>query len=100
MVERIMIKLFKIHSPPSIGKIIQTVFDEGQLTEGKYSDEFEFKFSNYIGNKHTCLVNSGTSALSLAYHTIGLKPGDEVISTPMTCMATNEPLDFLLRSDA
>lgn len=90
-----MIKLFKIHTPPNIGEKIQKVFDEGQLTEGKYSDEFENKFSILIENKNTCLVNSGTSALSLAYHSIGLKPGDEVISTPMTCMATNEPLDIM-----
>lgn len=90
-----MIKLFKVHTPPNIGEELQKVFDEGILSEGKYSDIFEEKISDFIGNKNLSLVNSGTSALSLAYHMCDLKRGDEVISTPMTCMATNEPLDLM-----
>ena len=39
-----------------------------------------------------CILNSGTSALTLAYRIMNLKKDDEVISSPMTCPATNEPL--------
>lgn len=85
------IELFKIHNPPNIGKKIQEVFDSGLITEGKYSDKFENMFANYVNNKHTSLVNSCTSALTLAYHLSDLKKDDEIITTPMTCMATNEP---------
>jgi perosamine synthetase len=87
-----MIPLFKVHSPKNIGQKIEEVFESGLITEGRYSDEFESRFSSFIGNHNTCLVNSCTSALTLAYHTAGLKPGDEVLTTPMTCMATNEPI--------
>tara|TARA_R110000824_G_scaffold163711_2_gene339465 strand:- start:982 stop:2070 length:1089 start_codon:yes stop_codon:yes gene_type:complete len=87
-----MIPLFKVHRPKNIGQKIEEVFESGFVTEGKYSDEFEKKFSSFIDNKNTCLVNSCTSALTLAYHVAELKPGDEVITTAMTCMATNEPL--------
>jgi dTDP-4-amino-4,6-dideoxygalactose transaminase len=86
-----MIPLFKIHTPPDMGKKLQSVFDSGFLTEGYWSDKFEDLFSSYVQNKNTCLLNSCTSALAIASHVIGIKPGDEVITTAMTCMATNEP---------
>jgi dTDP-4-amino-4,6-dideoxygalactose transaminase len=86
-----MIPLMKIHSPPNIGNTLQKVFDSGFITEGEYSDRFEKQFGEYIENINTCLVNSCTSALSLAAHMCNIKHGDEVITTAMTCMATNEP---------
>ncbi len=87
-----MIPLFKVHCPDNIGYKIEEVFKTGFITEGEYSDKFETEFSSYIENNNTSLVNSCTSALTLAYHTCDLKPEDEVITTAMTCMATNEPL--------
>lgn len=87
-----MIPLFKVHCPKNIGYKIEEVFQTGFITEGEYSDKFEANFSSFIGNNNTSLVNSCTSALTLAYHVCNLKPGDEVITTAMTCMATNEPL--------
>ena len=86
------IKLLKPHHPIGIGKKIEELFKKGQLTEGEFSDKFEKKLSLYLGNKNCVLVNSGTSALTLAYRLLDLKKNDEVISTPFTCMATNEPL--------
>ena len=87
-----MIPLFKIHIPKNMGQKLQEVFDSGFVTEGEYSDKFEEEFGKYIENKNVSLVNSGTSALTLAYHLAGIGEGDEVITTPMTCMATNEPI--------
>ena len=90
-----MIPLFKVHTPDNIGEELQKVFDSGFISEGEQSDKFEQEFSNYIGNKDTCLVNSCTSALTLSYDLSGVGPGKEVISTPMTCMATNEPIQTM-----
>ena len=86
------IKLLKPHYPIGIGKKIEELFKLGQLTEGKFSDKFEKKLSSYLSNNNCVLVNSGTSALTLAYRLLNLKKKDEVITTPFTCMATNEPL--------
>jgi len=86
-----MIPLMKVHTPPNIGEALQKVFDSGFVTEGEYADRFEAEFGKYIGNENVRLVNSCTSALTLAGHMCDIKPGDEVISTAMTCMATNEP---------
>ena len=86
-----MIPLFKVHVPQNIGNALQDVFDTGMITEGAYSDEFERQLSERFGAP-TSIVNSCTSALTLAYRVSGVAPGTEVISTPMTCMATNEPI--------
>lgn len=58
------------------------------LTSGRYTDEFESKFAEYLGVKHCSLVNSGSSANLLAFMTLtspllkerAIKPGDEVIT--------------------
>lgn len=86
-----MIPLMKVHVPPNIANVIGKVWDSGFVTEGEYSDRFEKMLGEYIGNENTCLTNSCTSSLTLASHMCGIKPGDEVITTAMTCMATNEP---------
>lgn len=86
-----MINLFKVHSPPNIGAKLQEVWESGFVTEGQYSDQFEEKFGKYIGNDKVSLTNSCTSSLCLAARMCDIKPGDEVITTAMTCMATNQP---------
>ena len=87
-----MIPLFKIHHPKGVGKKIEEVFESGFITEGEYSDKFESEFQSLVDSKTVLLTNSGTSSLSLAYHLANINEGDEVITTPMTCMATNEPI--------
>ena len=86
-----MIPLMKVHKPANIGDVLQKVWDEGVITEGEYSDKFEKQFGEYINNSNVSLTNSCTSALWLASHMCGIKPGDEIITTAMTCMATNVP---------
>ena len=87
-----VISLFKVHHPKGVGEKIEQLFKSGIITEGEKSDLLEKEFSKFVGNSNCSLVNSCTSALTLAYRMCGLKPGDEVITTPMTCMATNEPI--------
>lgn len=80
-----MIPLFKVNKPRDVGRLIEEVYNSGVITEGEYSDEFERIFGEYIGNPNVRLVNSGTSALTLAAYLCGINHGDEVITTPMTC---------------
>lgn len=65
---------------------------EKTIGQGKKVDEFEEKINRMLGTKNLVTVNSGTSALELAYHLLNLKPGDEVITPVFTCTATNIPL--------
>lgn len=84
------IPLFKVfmHSDTAI---LDEVLRSGYIGEGKAAERFENEFSGYVA-RNVRLVNSCTSALDLALHMIGIRPGDEVISTPITCTATNSPV--------
>ena len=86
-----MIPLFKPYISPKCAETLSDIFSKCALTEGEYSDKFEEAIGDYISNKNVALTNSGTSALHISAILAGLKPGDEVITTAMTCMATNEP---------
>jgi len=55
---------------------------------------FEKEFAAYAGAKHAIGVNSGTSALHLALICAGVQPGDEVISVPMTFIATSWAISY------
>ena len=57
--------------------------------------EFESRFAEYVGVKHAIAVNSCTSALHLALEAVGVGPGDEVITTPMTFTATAAVVEHL-----
>lgn len=65
-----------------------------QLAEGPVVKIFEKEFAAMFGfdRRLVVSVNSGTSALELAYELAGIGPGDEVITPVLTCTATNLPL--------
>jgi len=60
--------------------------------QGPLVDKFEQAFAIKFGLTHVVSVNSGTSALRLAYAVAGVGLGDEVISPALTCCATNMPI--------
>lgn len=71
----------------ALAKVKETMYS-GSITEGPRVKEFEAQLEEHLGTK-VLAVNSCTSAIDLALQLIGVGPGDEVISTPMTCAATN-----------
>jgi len=62
---------------------------ETRLSTGPYAEKFENEFANYVGTKYAVSVNSGSAALHLALEALGIKNGDEVITTPFTFAATS-----------
>ncbi len=86
-------------SQPSIGKEeISEVIDvlkSGWITTGPKVKLFEEEFAKYIGCKHAIAVNSCTAGLHLALEAIGIREGDEVITSPMTFAATGEVIRYL-----
>lgn len=87
-----MIKLFSPYVPQETASEIAKILGSGHLAQGPKVDEFEKKFSNLFKVDYPVSVNSGTAALEIAYELANLGPGDEVITTPLTCSATNIPL--------
>ena len=70
-----------------IQKVIE-VLKSGQLAQGKYVNELERTFAEYIGVDYAVAVCNGTTALILALEALKIKSGDEVITTPFTFIAT------------
>ena len=62
------------------------------LSLGPKLIEFEKAFADYIGRKRAVAVNSGTSGLFLCMLALGIGPGDEVITTPFTFIASATPI--------
>lgn len=86
-----MIPLVKPYIPdrdilmPELEKILYS----GYIAEGESVYNFEDKFKAYIDNPYCLALHSGTDALHLSFILAGIKPGDEIISTPMTAEPTN-----------
>lgn len=87
-----MTKLFKPYvSWRAIFYTVRTLLSS-QLAEGPMVKKFEKEFGEKFGKKNVVALNSGTTALELAYLLAGIGKGDEVITPVLTCTATNLPL--------
>jgi UDP-2-acetamido-2-deoxy-ribo-hexuluronate aminotransferase len=83
------------HLKPAIDARIQAVLDHGQYILGPEVRELETRLAARIGAKHCIGCASGTDALLLAMIAIGIRPGDEVITSPFTFFATAEMIMLL-----
>lgn len=80
------------------GKIdarIAAVLDHGQYIMGPEVKELEQSLAQYTGSKHCITVASGTEALLISMMALGIGPGDEVITTPFTFVASAETIVLL-----
>lgn len=95
------IVLLKVFMAKEVDQPIIDVLHSGYIGEGPKTAEFESRLKRYFGNPFLTTLNNGTSGLHLAYHMALHQEGpktyhnsnvDEVISTPITCTATNTPI--------
>ncbi len=80
---------------PQLEKNIHRVLHHGKYIMGPEVYELEEKLAQYVGVKHCISVSSGTDALLIAMMALGIKPGDEVITTPFTFIATGEMIALI-----
>jgi dTDP-4-amino-4,6-dideoxygalactose transaminase len=107
------IPLFKVFMSPTAGEEVTKVLNSGYIGQGEKVDKFEKQLTSYFNNDYIVTLNSATSAEHLAFHMLktpstnlvqfdgvgnvnshwpGLEEGDEVLTTPLTCTATNFPI--------
>jgi perosamine synthetase len=86
------IPLFKVFMPDDIINPLKETLYSGYLTEGSKAAQFTQKVADYIENPLSVTMNSCTMALNIAYRLSGVEYGDEVISTPLTSVASNVPI--------
>ena len=78
-----------------INKRIKSVLDHGNYIMGPEILEFEERLSSYVGTKYCVSCSSGTDALLIPLMAYGIGPGDAVITTPFTYIATSEVISLL-----
>src|SRR5580700_2096926 len=75
---------------PALDRVCQT----SAFVQGPEVEAFETAFAEYCGTKHCVALSSGTAALHLGLLALGVQPGDEVITTPNTFLATVEAISY------
>ena len=78
-----------------IQSALAEVCDSARFAQGPPTQAFEQEFAAYCGVSHCVSLNSGTSALHLALRCLDIGPGDEVITTPFTFIATAWAINYV-----
>ena len=77
---------------PDIGareeELVLEVLRSGMLSLGPMLPRFEKEFGDWIGSEHTSAVSSGTTGLHLAIRAAGIRAGDEVVTSPLSFVAS------------
>tara|TARA_Y100001935_G_C17293694_1_gene504904 strand:+ start:306 stop:1376 length:1071 start_codon:yes stop_codon:yes gene_type:complete len=85
-----MIPLYKPYMASELNKL-NSILHSGNLSYGKWGKKFEEELGNYIGNNQILTTNSYNSAMLVLLETLNIKPGDKIIASPMSCLASNQP---------
>lgn len=79
---------------PELDAAVAAVLDGGQFILGPHVESFERRFAEYCATPHAVAVNSGTASLYMALVAAGIGRGDEVITVPMTFIATAAAIEL------
>ena len=87
-------------SPPDVGgrerQLLIEAFDSGRIGSlGPHVDAFERELADYVGVSHTVALSSGTAALHLALDIVGVRNGDDVITSTLTAAATANAIQYV-----
>lgn len=92
------IPLFKVFTSPEAHGALKAVLDSGQLACGPKTREFESLVAGSLGQPNVVAISDASAALTLALCMSGVRPGDEVITSPLACSASLMPIANLFAS--
>jgi len=87
-----MIPLYKVFMPNDISEGLNNILYSGQLAYGTYTKKFEEKLREFVGNPN--IITVSCNSVFFALKLLDIKQGDEVIVSPMSCLATTQPVAF------
>lgn len=83
-----MIDLAAVELDEVAERLVLDVLRSGRLAQGPMVERFEHEFAALAGTEHAVAVSSGSAALVLSLQAVGIGPGDEVVTSPFTFVAT------------
>lgn len=94
------IPLFKVFMPDNAHAALKPVLESGRLASGPQVAKFEARLADWFGAPDTVALSDASGALTLALYLAGVRPGDEVITSPLACSATLMPIANLFARPA
>jgi dTDP-4-amino-4,6-dideoxygalactose transaminase len=86
------IPLYKVHIPPNVAGITSAVMATGQIAIGPNVGKFEDLLRDYLGNPLVTTTGDISNSLVLCLFLAGVRPGDDVLMSPLVCLATSCPV--------
>jgi len=88
-----MIPLFKVFTPEDLDMgAVKDILMSGKLSFGSYGQQLEQALKDYLGNPLVLTTANNNYAMLIALAVLDLREGDEVIASPMACLASNQPV--------
>lgn len=84
--------LYKVYTPSGVGAVVEEISNSGQIAGGVNLIRFESLLAKYLETTYITTTSDASSSLVMSLYMAGVRPGDEVICSPMACLATNQPV--------
>lgn len=89
------VPLYGVRMPASVGQELSAVLSSGRLASGPKVDDFEGGLRSYLDNPLVVSTADLSSSIAMSLYLAGVRPDDEVICSPMVCLATSMPINTL-----
>jgi dTDP-4-amino-4,6-dideoxygalactose transaminase len=86
------VPLYGVSTPPSLATIVADVLATGQIAVGPNIERFEQMLGDYLGNPRVTVNGDISTALTLCLFQAGVRPGDDVLMSPLVCLSTSCPV--------
>ncbi|HBQ11122.1 MAG TPA: hypothetical protein DEF51_08075 [Myxococcales bacterium] len=91
----VRVPLYKVRMPPSVEQPVLTTLRSGALAGGAHVAAFEGRLREYLGNPLVLSTADLPASITMSLYLAGVRPGDEVVCSPMVCLATSMPINTL-----